>query len=153
MSHSYSETTNIICPGCRQEVSVEIWRIVDTQERPDLSDRIRKKEIHAVVCDNCGHKGRINAPLLINVPEREDLFFVRAEKTSEVENWRQTLRQQFYLQTDSAPCFQRLFPVRSRLTTACISYPAFFRRFHTACQDPCVFFRHQSAGFAEQGPL
>jgi len=86
MSRSYSETTTIKCPGCRQKMSVEIWRIVDTQERPDLLDRIRKKEIHAVVCGNCGHKGRINAPLLINVPEREELFFVRAEKTSEKEN-------------------------------------------------------------------
>ncbi len=86
MSHSYSETTNIICPGCRQEVSVEIWRIVDTQERPDLSARIRKNEIHTVIRGNCGHKGRINAPLLVNVPEKEALFFVRTEKTSEVEN-------------------------------------------------------------------
>jgi len=86
MQRSYSETTTIKCPKCKQQMSVEIWRIVDTRKRPDLFERICGNEIHRAACKECGYKGRTNAPLLIHVPEMENVLYVQSDKISKTEN-------------------------------------------------------------------
>jgi len=81
LSRSFSQTAEFTCPQCKKDFQAEIWLTVDAGERPDLMERIRNNSIHTLRCDNCGHENAVDAPLLIHLPEKEQLFFVPAQGT------------------------------------------------------------------------
>jgi hypothetical protein len=61
-------------------------------ERPDLAARIRAGDLHDVVCPTCGPLGRMDAPLLIYLPDRNPaigqppLLFSPSQKSSAAED-------------------------------------------------------------------
>ena len=65
MNHSYAEQVNVTCHGCGNTFSTEVWVLVDVAERPDLIERLRADSLHVVDCPHCGHRGAMNAPLLL----------------------------------------------------------------------------------------
>ncbi len=67
--HSYAQTNDFQCPVCGQPFRAEIWLIVDAGERPDLVDRARAGDLHAVACPACGPLGTVDAPLLLYFPD------------------------------------------------------------------------------------
>ena len=86
--HSYAQTSDFQCPQCGRSFRAEIWLIVDAGERPDLIDRARAGDLHAVACPACGPLGAVDAPLLIYLPAADPargqppLLFSPAQQTS-----------------------------------------------------------------------
>ena len=90
--HSYAQTNDFQCPQCGRSFTAEIWLIVDAGERPDLIDRARAGELHAVACPACGPLGAVDAPLLIYFPDHNPatgqppLIFSPAQQTTEAQD-------------------------------------------------------------------
>ena len=83
MARSYAETTTLHCPHCGQPFGAEIWLTVDTNERPDLVERIQEGTLHAVTCPHCGHQAGVDAPLLVHDAEHKRLLFAPSQGTSQ----------------------------------------------------------------------
>ncbi len=62
------------CPACKQPFSVEVWLVVDRQERPDLTKLIMDGELNVASCPHCGAAGGVNHPLLFHDGEREQVL-------------------------------------------------------------------------------
>ncbi len=87
MSVSYAEQVSLSCPECGRPVSAEVWLIVDAAERPDLLERLREGELNRAVCSGCGHRGEVDAPLLLYRPDADPpLLFSPARRTSAEED-------------------------------------------------------------------
>lgn len=71
MSHSQAENVTLPCVRCHQPVEVEVWIIVDIDERPDLLASLRDGTLNDTTCPACGHVATVNAPLLIFRPGAE----------------------------------------------------------------------------------
>jgi CHAT domain-containing protein len=85
MAHSYAQHIQVTCPECEQHFEAEVWLIVDTQERPDLLQRIQDGSLHQVTCPHCGKElGQGDAPLLLFRPDQEPaILFSPAQGTSQ----------------------------------------------------------------------
>jgi tetratricopeptide (TPR) repeat protein len=80
---SFSVTQTLTCPNCPHEFEATVWLIVDTNQRPDLLERIRGGQLHELPCPHCGETGEVDAPLLVYRPEAESpLLFSPASQTS-----------------------------------------------------------------------
>ena len=67
--HSLSEQVSLACPRCGVPSSVELWRIVDLTERPDLGARIVEDSINKFPCQSCGADESAAVLILIFWPE------------------------------------------------------------------------------------
>ena len=65
MPNSFAHTTELHCPHCSNSFSADIWFIVDTAERPDLTERIRTGSLHDLACPDCGRNAIVAAPLFV----------------------------------------------------------------------------------------
>lgn len=82
-AHSLSQKVELTCPQCGQSFPAEVWLLVDTAERPDLTERIRAGTLHDQPCPHCGHEGMVDAPLLLYRPgEAPPLLFSPAQGTT-----------------------------------------------------------------------
>ena len=90
MSHSFSQTASRACPRCGREFRAEIWLIVDAAERPELMEQIKRGTLHEISCPHCGHRGQVDAPLLLYLPPGSGpgvrLLFSPARQTSAEED-------------------------------------------------------------------
>lgn len=87
MDVSYAQSVDLTCPACGQAFTAEVWLIVDGHARPDLLARARDDTLHKLPCSNCAHRGDVDAPLLLYLPEREPpLLFAPARGTPPEEN-------------------------------------------------------------------
>jgi len=83
MAHSFAQQTDLTCPECGQPFTAQVWLIVDAAERPDLAARIRAGALHDLPCPHCGHRGTIDAPLLLLRPDQDPpLIFSPAGSTT-----------------------------------------------------------------------
>lgn len=62
------------CPHCTSEEEVVIWDLIVVEEDPDLKERLLKKQIQVVNCQNCGEEMILALPLLY-VDNAKDLVF------------------------------------------------------------------------------
>lgn len=82
MPHSMVQHLTLTCLVCRRSFDADIWLIIDTQERPDLLERLRASQIHNVFCIHCGQSGLVDMPLLIFRPTYKPvILFSPAQKT------------------------------------------------------------------------
>ena len=56
------------CMGCRSPYTPELYVMVDTEERPDLVQRIKDGTIHSAICPHCGVVMDFGMPLLVYRP-------------------------------------------------------------------------------------
>ena len=49
MPNSLAQAGEFTCPQCHRPFAADVWLIVDAGERPDLVQRIRAGDLHAVV--------------------------------------------------------------------------------------------------------
>lgn len=83
IDHSYADSAALACPQCGQPFSAHIWLIVDASARPDLLERVRRGDLHAVAYPTCGPLAQADAPLLLYRPGAEPtLLFSPAQRTS-----------------------------------------------------------------------
>jgi hypothetical protein len=89
VDNSYAQRASLTCPQCGRTFSAEVWLIVDADGRPDLVERIRAGTLHDLTCPHCGHKGRVDAPLLLLRPDATPpLLFSPAQRTTAEEDRR-----------------------------------------------------------------
>lgn len=92
MSYSYADQATLNCPHCGQPFTAEVWLIVDTNERPDLLQRLQDETLHLLVCPHCGQEATLDAALLILRLEGDPvLIFSPARRTDEAQNREQAL--------------------------------------------------------------
>jgi CHAT domain-containing protein len=90
MPNSFAQNTNIICSMCKKQNEAEIWLIVDTQERPDLVEKIETGNLNLLKCVYCGHEELLDVPLLLYLPKCDPQLVFSAsesntkEQTSEI---------------------------------------------------------------------
>ena len=83
MTHSFAQSVTLPCPACSQPVDVEVWLILDGQERPDLLELAREGILHQVTCPHCSQEFGLDAPLLVYWPDRPPhLLFLPPQQTS-----------------------------------------------------------------------
>jgi hypothetical protein len=70
------------CRECGQYFDVDVWTIVDIDERPDLLVRLRDGTLHDLICPNCGHPATVNTPLLIVRPDAKPVLLFSPAKGS-----------------------------------------------------------------------
>src|SRR3712207_2746070 len=58
------QTSDLECGTCHVSYPIEIWIIIDREERPDLWEYCRDGSIHTVECPN-GHSMYLGVPLLL----------------------------------------------------------------------------------------
>ncbi len=87
MSRSLSQQVDLTCTNCGKPFNVDVWLILDPAERPDVADQIRQGTLHRAVCPECGHKGTVDAPVLVYInPSR--ILFSPAQQTKSEEDAR-----------------------------------------------------------------
>ena len=90
MEISFSHSETLTCRQCSRKFDGAIWLIVDTTERPDLLERLRKGTLHDLVCPNCKVVTQVDAPLLLYRPnETLPLIFSPAQKTTAEQSYEQ----------------------------------------------------------------
>jgi hypothetical protein len=89
MALSFAEPLEVTCPHCGQPFSLEIWLIVDGEERPDLARRILDGTLHDARCPSCGQTGQVPAPLLFHDRRTQRVLFGVPQGMDERE-WHQT---------------------------------------------------------------
>ncbi|NOZ49058.1 MAG: hypothetical protein GXP37_03290 [Chloroflexi bacterium] len=83
MPTSFATTAHLTCPQCRRAFQVDVWLIVDADERADLLQRIGSGTLHDQACPHCDHKGQVDAPLLVYRPQAAPrLIFSPAQNTT-----------------------------------------------------------------------
>jgi hypothetical protein len=120
LPNSYAQTIQLTCLNCMKKFEAEIWLIVDTNEHPDLLERIHLGNLHKVICLKCGHISQVDAPLLIFRPEAKPaILFSPSQQTGREQNQQQVgglldhLRSSFplisqdALSADDLPIVQR----------------------------------------------
>jgi CHAT domain-containing protein/tetratricopeptide (TPR) repeat protein len=65
MPNSLSQITDLICSQCGRAFQSEVWRIIDTAERPDLLSDVEQETIHVFSCPQCHNDIPLDAPLLL----------------------------------------------------------------------------------------
>jgi tetratricopeptide (TPR) repeat protein len=65
---SFSPDEHIRCAGCGESFNPELYVIVDTSERPDLVELIKKGTLHSAVCPHCNVILQFVMPLLVYRP-------------------------------------------------------------------------------------
>lgn len=87
MANSISQSTSLPCRNCRKIFNIEVWLIIDVEERIDLKERIKNKKINEITCPHCGDKGIIDVPLLIfQKKAKNKLIFSPSSHTSKDED-------------------------------------------------------------------
>src|ERR687894_2359353 len=74
MSRSQSEIAPMICPTCGESFTVDVWLVVDRQERPDLVRLIMDGDLNVARCPHCGTEGGVNHPLLFHDGARQQVL-------------------------------------------------------------------------------
>ncbi len=84
MPNSFAQTTDLTCSKCGKSFQAEIWQIVDTVERPDLTDKIEQESIHYFTCPNCQNEMPVDAPLLLyRLGDWPRIIFSPAQKAAQ----------------------------------------------------------------------
>jgi hypothetical protein len=68
MITSYQAPQEVQCPICGRVTSWDVWLVVNTEERPDLLDRIRDATIRELTCPGCGKVAWSALPLAVYNP-------------------------------------------------------------------------------------
>jgi len=79
----------IACPRCGFRWSAEMYDSVNVRENPDLRDALMAGRLNAVTCEGCGHRFRVDKPLLYHDPDRRFMIFLRPTpeaRAAEAEN-------------------------------------------------------------------
>jgi hypothetical protein len=69
------QTIAATCPGCGAPISVEVWRIVDVGQNPDLKRQLLRGQVNAITCPQCSRLTAVATPLAYHDPEKQ-LFLV-----------------------------------------------------------------------------
>lgn len=84
MDVSMVRPTELTCPACGRDFTMDVWLIVDAAARPDLVEQIREGSLYEMICPHCDHQGTLDAPLLLFRPDQvPPLLFSPARLTSE----------------------------------------------------------------------
>ncbi len=84
MDVSMARPTDLTCPACERDFTVDVWLIIDGSARPDLVGQIREGTLYEMVCPHCDHRGTLDAPVLLFRPDEDPpLLFSPARLTSE----------------------------------------------------------------------
>ncbi|MGQ9548514.1 MAG: CpXC domain-containing protein [Roseiflexus sp.] len=107
MSISYAEFASLTCPVCRASFAAEIWTIIDTGERPDLTEMLLSSTLNVVSCPQCGHQADAGGPLLVHDPDGKRVYFAAPADAPE-HVWRERAQELLYVLVGSLPEEQRL---------------------------------------------
>ena len=58
--------TQITCPNCQTPYTAEIHQVIDSDETPDLKQRLLAGQLNVAVCPNCGAGGQMMTPMLFH---------------------------------------------------------------------------------------
>ncbi|MBN1486028.1 MAG: hypothetical protein JW981_00215, partial [Anaerolineae bacterium] len=84
MSNTYAEHPDLTCPACDENFTVEVYLVVDINERPDLLPTLKEGTLHTFFCPACQHTAELDVPLLIVRPGgTPPLLFSPAQRTSQ----------------------------------------------------------------------
>ncbi len=73
-----SQTTvyTIACPRCGSRQPVELCESINVRENPALREDLMANRLNIVVCAGCGHRFRVDKPLLYHDPERRFMIYL-----------------------------------------------------------------------------
>jgi hypothetical protein len=63
--------TQITCPNCQTPYTAEIHQVIDSDETPQLKQRLLAGQLNVAVCPNCGAGGQMMTPLLFHDAQHE----------------------------------------------------------------------------------
>jgi|HigsolmetaAR201D_1030396.scaffolds.fasta_scaffold05998_2 hypothetical protein len=75
MTLSNSEPVGAFCSACGQNFTVDVWTLVDAEERPDLAEALLEGVLHTVACPHCQTSQQVVAPLLLHDPANRRVYF------------------------------------------------------------------------------
>ena len=58
--------TQVTCPNCQTPYTAEIHQVIDSDETPDLKQRLLAGQLNVAVCPNCGAGGQMMTPMLFH---------------------------------------------------------------------------------------
>ena len=64
-SRSWAEQIDFKCPACGTPLSLQAWILIDSQERPDLVNRIGSVTLNTKTCPSCKNTTTLDVPLLV----------------------------------------------------------------------------------------
>lgn len=82
---SSRSTHNIACPRCGFAQSAEIYDAVNVRDDPGLREELMANRLNQVVCEACGFRFRIDAPLLYHDPARKFLIWLQPAPESQAD--------------------------------------------------------------------
>jgi hypothetical protein len=63
-----SETVTDHCESCGAALRIQLWLVVDIDERPELTEQINDGSIRELTCGSCGHRTQFADALLFYRP-------------------------------------------------------------------------------------
>jgi hypothetical protein len=63
--------TSIQCPFCRAPITVQLHRVVDAVDQPQLKSRLLAGQLNMFTCTNCRNTGALAAPFLYHDADKE----------------------------------------------------------------------------------
>jgi hypothetical protein len=87
MGNSIAERAQATCPTCERAFVADLWVVVDEAERPDLIELARERQLHDLVCPECGGTaGHADSALIIYRPGRTPRFLYAPSSQPEEDN-------------------------------------------------------------------
>lgn len=63
--------TQITCPNCQMPYTAEIHQVIDSDETPQLKQRLLSGQLNVAVCPGCGAGGQMMTPMLFHDAKHE----------------------------------------------------------------------------------
>mgnify|MGYP000846323606 FL=1 len=79
---SQSAMQEITCPQCGKKHSFQVWDSINTQEYPEMKEKVRNDEAFRFRCPDCGATAILNYNFLYHQQEDRVLIFVDADGSS-----------------------------------------------------------------------
>jgi CHAT domain-containing protein/tetratricopeptide (TPR) repeat protein len=114
VENPYADQMKLTCPMCGERSTAEIWKIVISDERPDLLARIGAGTLHAPTCPRCHRTGLVDAPLLVYRPsEQPALIFSPALLTAPAQDQQQASQLLERLREQLGDAWRKEWPEQS----------------------------------------
>lgn len=74
--------TQVTCPNCQTPYTAEIHQVIDSDETPQLKQRLLAGQLNVAVCPNCGAGGQMMTPMLFHDADHEMFIIFMPQELS-----------------------------------------------------------------------
>lgn len=92
MTISYVEQRTWTCPSCGQNLSGDIWLILDAEEHPEAVTQLQQGHLNVIQCIHCHYRGVSDVPLLFHSRPMRAVIFAAVPGVPE-HRWQEQARE------------------------------------------------------------